>query len=91
MEFCHSLTNKYSTFFQDNIVGFKDPLIHTFNKNTSVIQDHHEFYSNIDCRTNVILLGDSLGDLNMDIGVENEGVVLKIGFLNFNVRSYHLI
>ena len=38
-------------------------------------------------RKNVIVLGDSLGDLHMAAGVKDPNVVLTIGFLNNNVES----
>lgn len=42
-----------------------------------------EVYSNIKNRRNVLLLGDSIGDLGMIEGFEYE-TLLKVGFLNFD-------
>ena len=38
-------------------------------------------------RKNVILLGDSLGDLDMAAGVADPDTVLTIGFLNKNIEK----
>ena len=38
-------------------------------------------------RKNVIVLGDSLGDIHMAAGVKDPNVVLTIGFLNHNIES----
>ncbi len=35
-------------------------------------------------RKNIVLMGDSLGDLHMAEGIPNPNVILKIGFLNKN-------
>lgn len=73
--------------FNDNeqLMGFKPPLIHTFNKNDSVIPV--DCYRDLSRRNNVILLGDSVGDVTMAEGVKRRGSLLKIGFLNEVVRK----
>lgn len=61
---------------------FADPLIHIFNKDNFGLEGTN--YENlIKNRKNVIICGDSLGDLKMADGVEHE-TSLSIGFLNIN-------
>lgn len=73
-----------SNFFKFNddgiAIGFNEPLIHTFNKNETSVPK--EYLNKIQHKTNVILLGDSLGDLNMAEGIEHNEII-KIGFLNY--------
>jgi len=68
-----------------DLVGFKEPIIHTMNKNESVLGDDTYFYD-LAHRGNAILMGDSDGDIQMASGLKNPGAVLKIGFLDTNVR-----
>ncbi|XP_048775723.2 7-methylguanosine phosphate-specific 5'-nucleotidase A-like isoform X2 [Ostrea edulis] len=71
---------------QGNMTGFQDDLIHVFNKNEGAIHDS-DYFQNVEHRNNVILMGDSLGDLHMAdgaIGVKNK---LTIGFLNVKVEE----
>ena len=63
---------------------FKGPLIHTYNKNNSVLQGT-EYFQQLSARTSIILLGDSMGDLTMADGVPTVENILKIGFLNDKV------
>lgn len=71
---------------EKKLIGFKNDLIHTFNKNQSSIENH-EYFNNVKARNNVILLGDSLGDLDMAAGVKDSDVILKIGFLNYKIEE----
>ncbi|KAJ3319646.1 hypothetical protein HDV06_006139 [Boothiomyces sp. JEL0866] len=69
-------------FSQDKIVGFKDPLIHTLNKNEAAMDGEH--YDKVKDRDNVILMGDSIGDLHMADGIPHK-TKLTVGFLNTDV------
>eukprot|EP00088_Acartia_fossae_P020169 TRINITY_DN21822_c0_g3_i1.p1 TRINITY_DN21822_c0_g3~~TRINITY_DN21822_c0_g3_i1.p1 ORF type:complete len:299 (-),score=49.93 TRINITY_DN21822_c0_g3_i1:541-1437(-) len=64
------------------IIGLKQPMIHMYNKSESSFSDPE-----LETRHNVILLGDSLGDLHMADGVEKLNVVLSIGFLNKKIEE----
>jgi len=58
--------------------------IHIFNKNESVLI-HTDAEKLVKDRPNVILIGDSLGDIDMASGVPAVNNILKIGFLNEHV------
>ncbi|GMT08032.1 hypothetical protein PENTCL1PPCAC_30206, partial [Pristionchus entomophagus] len=63
----HLISNIMAYDDKNAVSGFREPLIHTFNKNGA--EEH--FYEEMRQRDNVILKGDSMGDLHMDVGVEN--------------------
>jgi 5'-nucleotidase len=68
------------------ICGFTEPIIHMFNKNRNILSGESlSYFVDLAHRVNALLLGDSLGDVQMDTGLENPGAILKIGFLNDNV------
>lgn len=79
------ISNKYIWDENGYATGYVKPHIHTFNKNETVIKDS-SFYPKIINRKNVILLGDSLGDVKMVEGFAYDNL-LKIGFLNFHVEK----
>ncbi|XP_012935093.1 7-methylguanosine phosphate-specific 5'-nucleotidase A isoform X3 [Aplysia californica] len=69
------------------MTGFAgDEIIHTFNKNENAIHSSDYFF-NIKHRENLLLMGDSLGDLKMAEGADHVECFLKIGFLNFKVEE----
>jgi len=82
----HENTKIVSNFCQYDdeglIVGLKPPMIHMYNKSESSVHDPE-----LEARHNVVLLGDSLGDLHMAEGVKNLNVVLSIGFLNKKIEE----
>jgi 5'-nucleotidase len=60
-------------------VGYKLPLIHTFNKNETVLPQ--EILEKFSGRTHVVLAGDSVGDLGMAEGLQVEKL-FSFGFPN---------
>jgi 5'-nucleotidase len=70
---------------QGRMIGFKGEMIHVFNKNENAVHES-DYFSNLSHCTNIILMGDSIGDLQMANGAENVEAKLTIGFLNTRVR-----
>lgn len=64
---------------------FSVPPINVFNKNESEVSLSGSYFQDVVDRRNVILLGDSIGDLQMSHGVHSPRTVLTIGFLNDTV------
>lgn len=67
------------------LTGFEGSLIHTFNKNGSALRGSPG-WTRIEGRKSVILLGDSLTDVNMISGLDAD-VVLNIAFLNDRIAE----
>ena len=67
------------------VVRVKEPIIHSMNKDETALQDFPVFEV-IKDRRNVVLLGDSLGDVGMIEGFDYSSL-LKIGFLNENAEN----
>jgi len=81
----HILSNTFNFDPEGYATGYKDRIIHTMNKSETKIKNE-KYRRLISSRNNVILLGDSLGDLGMvdDLDVN---LILKIGFLNEDVEN----
>ncbi|KAJ3132134.1 5'-nucleotidase, cytosolic III [Physocladia obscura] len=82
----HIVSNRMKFDEKDVCIGFEDPMIHTFNKNEAGVHGA-PYQAAIDQRPNIILMGDSLGDLRMKEGVVHS-TSLTIGFLNHDPEVY---
>ena len=75
----------FLSFKKGFAVGLKGDLIHIFNKNQSAVQNT-DYFERQGGRQNIMLLGDSMGDLTMAAGAKGDRNIIKIGFLNDKVR-----
>tara|TARA_Y100000310_G_C20597418_1_gene771228 strand:- start:405 stop:1250 length:846 start_codon:yes stop_codon:yes gene_type:complete len=77
----HIITN--SMLYDDNgdAIGIREPVIHSMNKGEIALEGM-PIRDELENRKNVLLLGDSLGDLNMTKGFEYDNII-KIGFFNY--------
>jgi HAD superfamily hydrolase (TIGR01544 family) len=86
----HTSSHIVSNFIQydtdGKLISFNEKLIHSFNKNEHEIHDTPYFQSILN-RPNVILLGDTLGDVGMIAGMKNLKQILKIGYLNHSTPA----
>ncbi|XP_036407329.1 7-methylguanosine phosphate-specific 5'-nucleotidase-like isoform X1 [Megalops cyprinoides] len=79
--------SNYMDFDENGILcAFKGQLIHTYNKREGALLNAGHFQELQD-KHNVLLLGDSLGDLTMADGVHSVENILKIGYLNDKVEE----
>ncbi|XP_006832207.1 PREDICTED: cytosolic 5'-nucleotidase 3A [Chrysochloris asiatica] len=85
---CHPNIKVVSNFmdFDENgiLKGFKGELIHVFNKHDGALRNT-DYFNQLKDNCNIILLGDSQGDLRMADGVTSVENILKIGYLNDKV------
>jgi cytosolic 5'-nucleotidase 3 len=78
------IVSNHMIFHHDALVGFTKPSYHVFNKHASTAL-HTPFFRHHDIkhRSNLVLLGDSLGDVHMSEGLSvPPDSLLTIGFLN---------
>lgn len=79
--------SNYMDFDESGVLqAFKGELIHIYNKREGALLNT-EHFKELQSRCNVLLLGDSLGDLNMADGVVDLQSTLKIGYLNDKVEE----
>ncbi|KAM4536195.1 cytosolic 5'-nucleotidase 3-like [Fundulus diaphanus] len=79
--------SNYMDFDESGILrAFKGELIHIYNKREGALLNTGHF-EELRSRPNVLLMGDSLGDLDMADGVQDMKNILKIGFLNDKLKE----
>lgn len=62
-------------------IDYYKPIIHSLNKDETVIKDFPNIFDKVKARKNIILIGDGIGDIKMADGFEYNNL-LKIGFLH---------
>lgn len=77
----HYICNQFDWDEWGRAKAVREPLIHVFNKDETILGEIPEIASIIHERKNVVLLGDSLWDIGMIEGFDYDSL-LKIGFLN---------
>jgi HAD superfamily hydrolase (TIGR01544 family) len=83
----HVVSNMMRFDADGTLEGFQGSLIHSFNKNATVLLDSSFWRQcKIERRSNVLLLGDSRGDVNMAQGLDcTDDEIIRVGFLNVHV------
>lgn len=82
----HIISNAFEWDEQNYAVGIKKPIIHTLSKDETAIKDFPEIFERVEERKNVVLLGDSVSDVEMITGFDYDNLV-KIGFLNEDIET----
>lgn len=82
----HIISNSYKWNNEGKAIDINKPIIHSMNKNATLIRDFPKIFQAVQNRKNVILMGDSLSDIGMIQGF-NYDQLIKIGFLNENIKQ----
>lgn len=82
----HIISNSFNWDENGKALSVNQPIIHGMNKNEAVIDNFPEISNVVKDKKNVILLGDSLSDIEMVAGFEYDNLI-KIGFLNENIEE----
>ncbi len=83
----HYVVNQFEWNTDGTVKSQRGPVIHSLNKDDTTLDAFPDIFAQIKHRTNVVLLGNSLGDAQMSDGFDYKKLV-KIGFLD-EVASDH--
>ncbi|MEK6901150.1 MAG: hypothetical protein AABX37_02310, partial [Nanoarchaeota archaeon] len=76
------ISNFYEFDEQGKVLGYKSKIIHSCNKKEIELKGT-PYYLLIEKRKNILLLGDSLEDIDMTEGIDYDNII-RIGFMNEN-------
>ncbi len=85
----HIISNFFKFDSSGKCIGYTADTIHVFNKDERHVKDH-TYHAEIENRKNVLLLGDSLGDLSMCNGIKHN-TILTIGFFNYDIEEKQVL
>jgi len=80
------ITNHFKFDKDGFAVEYFLPMVHSLNKDETIVKDFPEIFKMIGHRKNVILIGDGIGDPGMSDGFEYNNII-KIGFLNSDLEE----
>lgn len=81
----HIITNIFEFDENGKATEIKKPIVHVMNKSEITVKKL-PIYQELLRRKNVLLLGDSLGDIEMIEGFDYDKII-KVGFLNENIEK----
>ena len=82
----HIISNSFVWDKNGRAIKFNKPIIHSANKDETMVKNFPSVIKKVKSRTNVILLGDKPEDTHMVAGF-NYNNLIKIGFLNENIKT----
>lgn len=75
------ISNDFQWDENGKAVAVEKPIVHGGNKDATLVKNFPDIFKSIKDRKNIVLLGDSLGDIGMVEGFNYDNLI-KIGFLN---------
>ncbi|MDP2910228.1 MAG: haloacid dehalogenase-like hydrolase [bacterium] len=86
LENIHIISNSFKWDENGKAISVKEPIIHTLNKDETAVKNFPEIFKKVKERKNMVLLGDSISDIEMATGFDYEKLI-KIGFLNEEIEA----
>ncbi|MEF8847201.1 MAG: hypothetical protein V5A57_02140 [Candidatus Paceibacterota bacterium] len=82
----HFVVNRFEWNEEGKATNHKGPIIHSLNKDETVLEEYPEIYDKIKKRRKVILFGDKVEDIDMIKGFDYNRL-LTVGFLCYRIEE----